>query len=180
MMINPTATLRFANEKDAPLLATLGARTFIETYGEFHSENDMASYLQSEFYTEKILKDIRDKNTLFLIASIHNKVSGYAKLTSKHTPNELRGLKAIALERIYVLKEMTGKQIGGALLGKCLEASKNKGFRIIWLSVWKNNSRAISFYEKFGFKIFGKTTFQLDKTTRNNLLMKKELKQNST
>ena len=37
----------------------------------------------------------------------------------------------------------------------------------MWLFVWKENHRAINFYNKAGFKIFGSHDFKLSETHAN-------------
>ena len=54
-------------------------------------------------------------------------------------------------------------------------AAKNK-FDTIWLGVWEHNQKAIEFYKKWGFEVFGKYIFVLGNDPQNDLLMKKEIK----
>ncbi len=37
----------------------------------------------------------------------------------------------------------------------------------MWLFVWKENQRAVNFYDKAGFKIIGNYEFKLSKTHSN-------------
>ena len=55
---------------------------------------------------------------------------------------------------------------------KSLEIAKEKSMNFIWLGVWEENHRAIKFYEKNGFKVFGKHKFVLGKDVQTDLLMK--------
>lgn len=168
-----------ASEKNLNTISNLGIQTFFETYADFHSKKDMFVYLKKAFDKKAVLKDIQDENTIFLIAFVKNKAVGYAKLTSNKTPHELRTIKAIELERIYILKRIMGKGVGKILMKKSLTIAKNKNFNLVWLSVWENNPKAIAFYKKFGFEIFGGCKFRLGKTRRNNFLMKKLLSNKS-
>ncbi len=45
----------------------------------------------------------------------------------------------------------------------------------LWLGVWKENSKAISFYKKWGFEIFDECDFVLGNDLQKDWLMKKGL-----
>ncbi|HSU51405.1 MAG TPA: GNAT family N-acetyltransferase, partial [Segetibacter sp.] len=47
---------------------------------------------------------------------------------------------------------------------------------VIFLGVWEHNKKAISFYEKLGFKKFGEHLFMLGKDAQTDWLMKKDVK----
>ena len=167
--------IRSACSSDAELLSCLGTETFCQTYAHAHPADDMSTYLELAFNKEKISQEISDKNTSFLIAESDKRAIAYAKLTSNKKPDELKDANSIELERFYVEKSMTAKGIGKKLFARCLDIAKTKGFRTMWLSVWEHNPKAISFYEKFGFEVFGSSPFTVGKTKRTVLLMKKEI-----
>ena len=52
---------------------------------------------------------------------------------------------------IYSLLQNRG--IGAALANKVLDAAKERGCRRIWLVTTNDNTRAIRFFQKFGFKL---------------------------
>jgi ribosomal protein S18 acetylase RimI-like enzyme len=60
---------------------------------------------------------------------------------------------AIELTYIGVRPEQKGKGLGNELLNSFIEASRLKGYRSVVLSVEKENSPAVSLYQKAGFKI---------------------------
>jgi ribosomal protein S18 acetylase RimI-like enzyme len=45
----------------------------------------------------------------------------------------------------------------------------------VWLGVWKENHRAIKFYERWGFEIFAEQEFILGNDHQIDWLMKKTL-----
>lgn len=65
------------------------------------------------------------------------------------------GLKDGAIELTYigVRPEQKGQGLGKELLNSFIEASRLKGYRSVVLSVEKENSRAVSLYQKAGFKV---------------------------
>jgi hypothetical protein len=73
------------------------------------------------------------------------------------------------------LKKLQGTGLGYKLMQFAFEYSRQKGFDILWLGVWERNEKAIRFYEKFNFEIFGGHEFILGTDKQNDLLMKKAL-----
>lgn len=52
---------------------------------------------------------------------------------------------------LYLLPDYFGKGYGGELLNSCISDLKSKGYTKVILWVLKENKRARSFYEKYGF-----------------------------
>ena len=76
------------------------------------------------------------------------------------------------------MKAFLGQKIGQILLNKAIEIGKKKKLEFLWLGVWEENHRAIKFYEKNGFKVFGKHKFVLGKDVQTDLLMKLKIELN--
>ena len=53
------------------------------------------------------------------------------------------------LDDLYVLDGFRGQRIGSQILNKCINESPNN----LWLYVFSRNTRAIAFYERFGFSV---------------------------
>jgi ribosomal protein S18 acetylase RimI-like enzyme len=60
---------------------------------------------------------------------------------------------AIELTYIGVADHQKGRGLGKRLLNAFIEASRSRGFHSVVLSVEKENSSAVSLYEKTGFKV---------------------------
>jgi ribosomal protein S18 acetylase RimI-like enzyme len=71
------------------------------------------------------------------------------------------------MERLYLLKEFYGLEIGLKLMKFNTELAKKKEQSGIWLEVWIKNFRAIKFYKKVGFEIVGEANFTVSKTHSN-------------
>ena len=72
---------------------------------------------------------------------------------------EKQSTNSLEIERIYVIKEFHGKNIGQLLCDKAIEVATQKGAEYVWLGVWEENPRAINFYKKNGFVEFDKHIF---------------------
>lgn len=162
-------------ENDIEQLQLIGKQTFQETFSDKNSEEDMQKYLNEAFSFTKLTNEIQDNNTLFYFAKLHNKVIGYLKLNHGKSQTELKNDKAVEIERVYVLKDFYGKQVGQLLFNKAIEISLQKKANYIWLGVWEHNPRAIRFYEKNGFVAFDKHIFKLGNDEQIDIMMKLKL-----
>ena len=160
---------------DISQLQKIGRQTFEETFAESNTEENMKNYLEDRFSNEKLNTELSDKNSEFYFATIDNEVIGYLKLNYGESQTELKDSRALEIERIYVLKEYHGKKIGQILYDKAIQIAKQKNADYVWLGVWEENPRAISFYEKNGFVEFDKHIFKLGDDVQTDIMMKLHL-----
>lgn len=156
-------------------LQKIGRQTFQETFSESNSEENMKSYLEEGFSPEKLITELNDINSEFYFAKLDNEVIGYLKLNFGESQTELKDNKALEIERIYVSKEFHGKCVGQLLYNKAIEIAKDKNVNYVWLGVWEENLRAISFYKKNGFVEFDKHIFKLGDDEQTDIMMKLNL-----
>ena len=168
--------LRKADDKDLISLQKIGKLTFSETFSSDNSENNLRSYLDTAFSTEKVKGELSDENSGFYFAELENEIIGYLKVNYGDSQTEIRSEKAVEIERIYVLKEFYGKKVGQILYEKAIELAKDIDADFIWLGVWEQNPRAIRFYEKNGFSAFDKHIFKLGNDEQTDIMMKLKLK----
>lgn len=161
---------------DITELQRIGRQTFKETFADSNSEENMKSYLEEGFSLEKLIKEVNNEYSEFYFAKIDNEVIGYLKVNFGESQTELKDNKALEIERIYVLKEFHGKNVGQLLYNKAIEVAEQKGSEYVWLGVWEQNPRAIRFYEKNGFVAFDKHIFKLGNDEQTDIMMKLKLK----
>lgn len=159
-------------------LQKISRQTFTETFAADNSEADMQQYLNESFSLEKLSSELNDPGTVFYFAMLGTEVIGYLKLNFGASQTELKDDHAVEIERIYVLKAFHGKNIGQLLYAKAIEVAKQKEAAYIWLGVWEENHRAISFYKKNGFVAFDKHIFILGNDAQTDIMMKLPLKAN--
>lgn len=171
-----TISIKKATINDVEQLQSIGVQTFQETFSAKNTEEDMQQYLAESFTIEKLTSEINDKNAAFYFATLNNKVIGYLKLNFGQSQTELQEQDAIEIERIYVLSEFHGKNVGQLLYNKAIKIAKQKHTKYVWLGVWEENLRAINFYKKNGFIEFDKHIFKLGNDKQTDIMMKLELK----
>lgn len=161
---------------DIDQLQKIGRQTFSETFSGDNSEESMKKYLDENFSVEKLTDELNNKNSEFYFARLENTVIGYLKLNFGESQTELKDNKALEIERIYVPKEFHGQNIGQILYEKAIQVAKQKDTDYIWLGVWEENMRALSFYKKNGFTEFDKHIFKLGNDEQTDIMMKLQLK----
>lgn len=168
-------SLRKIRLSEVESLQKISSLTFMETFSEVNSKEDMRKYLDENLSLEKLKSEIENPESEFYISEIGNRIVGYLKLNFGKAQTENFGENGFEIERIYVLKEHLGQKVGQFLLDKSLEIGKEKSMDFVWLGVWENNERAIKFYKKQGFEVFSQHDFVLGNDVQTDLLMKLEL-----
>lgn len=169
-------TIRKATLNDIEQLQKIGRETFFETFSSSNTEENMRKYLEEGFSIEKLTDELNNENSAFYFALSETKVIGYLKINFGASQTELKDEKALEIERIYVLKEFHGKKVGQILYEKAIEIAKQKNSDYVWLGVWEENLRAISFYKKNGFVEFDKHIFKLGNDEQTDIMMKLKLR----
>ncbi|HEY5591583.1 MAG TPA: GNAT family N-acetyltransferase [Paludibacter sp.] len=153
-------------------LQKIGRQTFFETFSAGNTVENMTKYLEERFSIEKLTTELNDKNSEFYFATLDNNVIGYLKLNVGQSQTELQDDKALEIERIYILREFHGKNVGQLLYNRAIQIAKQKKADYIWLGVFEGNPRAINFYKKNGFVEFDKHVFKLGNDEQTDIMMK--------
>lgn len=157
-------------------LQKIGRQTFFETFSSNNTEEDMKNYLEHKFSFEKLTAELNDQGSEFYFATLDRNVIGYLKINFGQSQTELQDSRAVEIERIYVLQDFHGKNVGQLLYNRSLEIARQKNADYIWLGVWEKNPRAIRFYEKNGFVEFDKHIFKLGNDEQTDIMMKLPMK----
>lgn len=161
---------------DIEQLQKIGRTTFSETFSAYNTAENMNAYLEKDFAWEKLSAELGNPDSLFYFAVLDDKVIGYLKLNFGQSQTELKNSTGLEIERIYVLREYHGKKVGQVLFEKAMQVSREKNVDYVWLGVWEENPRAISFYKKNGFVEFDKHIFRLGGDEQTDIMMRLDLK----
>ena len=108
---------------------------------------DQVNYMVDKFQSESaISKQLKEGYQYFLI-EYQSEPCGYLALVPNKSENKLM------ISKIYVDIDYRGLSLGKKLLEFTIKKAKTEGLKTIWLTVNKNNTNAIKWYEKKGFKI---------------------------
>lgn len=153
-------------------LVNVSRQSFSETFAPDNTEENLQTYLRNNLTKETLAVEVLNPDSEFYLSVISDKVGGYLKINVNSAQTELQEIEGLEIERIYVLKEYLGAGIGKSLFEKALERAKKLGKKYVWLGVWEHNERAVAFYKKNGFLIFGDHDFLFGNEKQKDLLMK--------
>jgi len=160
---------------DVDALLSLSIKTFYDAFEHLNNPEDFEAYTSVAFTHDKLLSEINNPDSVFYFALIDDEKVGYIKLNYALAQTEFKDADAVEVERIYVLADQQGKQIGQQLLDFAVAKAIEDNLKYIWLGVWEHNLNARRFYERSGFKAFSNHQFVLGNDVQTDILMKKEL-----
>lgn len=169
-------TIRKATISDLEIIQKISIQTFVETFAEVNTVENMANYIEENFSLEQIASEINNPNSQFYLATLSSEVVGYLKINFGDAQTEIHSQQAMEIHRVYVLKEFHGKKAGQLLLDEAIKIAAKSEVNTLWLGVWEENHRALQFYSKNGFVEFDKHIFTLGDDIQTDLLMQLEIK----
>jgi diamine N-acetyltransferase len=168
--------IRRCTSADIDVVAALGARLFVQTYGPSHPEPDRSRYLASAYSHEAIADAIGGEgSSVFLAEDDAAEAIGYAHIAmTDELPKGVEGTRAAEIVRFYVDASQQGKGVGAALMRRCLEEAQSSGADVVWLQTWSQASWAVGFYQRMGFAIVGEKPFYFgQRVDRDHLLARR-------
>lgn len=142
-----------ATLKETIALGKLCKETFKDSFGHTCSLSDMDDFITKFFSKEILSKELADPNDYYFVAYLDQIPVGYVRLKEEYDVFPyIKKYKAMELKRIYVQRDHQSNKIGAKLIQFAINFAQNNNYEVIWLGVWEHNSRAISFYKKWGFE----------------------------
>jgi len=165
--------IRRCNADDAPILASLGARLFTETYGPTHPEPELSRYLARSFSVEGVREAVSQTDvSMFLVEDPLGVPMAYAYVrASPESPAGVNGLRAFEIVRFYVDSACQGRGVGASLMDACLSDARARGADVVWLQVWKEAPWAVGFYRRMGFSVVGSAPFYFGEQVGDDHIM---------
>ena len=154
-----TVTYRDAGPADAAILADIGRRSFIETFGHLYTPDNLAAFLANH-EEAKWQADLADPALAIRLAEEAGEAAAYAKLGPPTLPFETKA-RAIELRQFYVLKPWHGGGVARELMDWVIGEARARGADELYLSVFVDNHRARRFYDRYGFEFVGLYAFMV-------------------
>ncbi len=164
---------RDGTEADAPLMADLGTRSFVETFGHLYSEENLAAFLLNHS-EENWRTELTDPRYSVRLAEQDGEAIGFAKVGPTNLPFEVEG-PAAELRQFYVLGPWQGAGIAQLLMDWVIEESRRRGAGEVYLSVFVDNVRAQRFYARYGFEEVGRHNFMVGTQADVDVIMRLKL-----
>jgi GNAT superfamily N-acetyltransferase len=150
---------RDAGPADAPLLAELSRRTFVETFGHLYREEDLEPFL-GQLSEASLRRELETPGFQVRLAEADGEPAGFAKLGPLALPVDPRG-HAVELRQLYLLEPWQGRGIARAMMDWTLDEARGRRADEIYLSVWTGNHRARRFYAGYGFAFVAPYAFMV-------------------
>ena len=144
---------------DLRALQKLSVETFVDTFIDSNTADDLTSCIDSLYNTEKLARELAAKHSYFYFVEVKGQVAGYLKLNTRYEQTEGQRDDSLEIERLYILPHYKGLHLGSKLMKFALDLAKEKGKKRVWLGVWEHNEPAKAFYSHWGFKRFSQHTF---------------------
>ncbi|MEZ6133729.1 MAG: N-acetyltransferase [Pirellulaceae bacterium] len=159
---------------DASRLAALGRDTFIETFGHLYPQADLDRHLEQVYSLQAIEQELRDPNLTFQVIDDGRELVGFVKVGEVHVPVNERSQRAMELRQLYVRQRLIGRGLGTKLMAWADTEFTRCQTDEVYVSVFSENSRAIAFYQKYGFEKIGEYGYRVgDQVDREWIMFKK-------
>ena len=168
-------TIEKAGLGHAGVILGLAKKTFVETYAEHNDPQNMEIYLRESFSEEVITSELSNEHARVFIAYLDGEPVGFTKLRDDRQTKTLEAVRALEVQRIYILKEYQGYHAGKSLMEKIKSVAREERYQTIWLQVWQQNNKAIRFYQRAGFVVYETTEFRLGNEIHQDFLMRYDL-----
>jgi GNAT superfamily N-acetyltransferase len=140
---------RDAGVEDAPLIAALFEKAFVETFGPLYRPEDLRAFLD-RLSPEGFRGELEDPAYRFRLAFDGEIAAGFCKLGPLTLPVSPER-PAQELRQLYLLERWQGSGIAAVLMDWALDKARRQGTEELYLTVYKDNLRAKAFYRRYGF-----------------------------
>ncbi len=163
--------IRQAVPEDSAALTRLARDTYAAAFGHTFTPADLAAHLQRHLSADSVNRWITCDSVL--LAEADGRLVGFVQFGPAGLAMELR--------RLYVLDEFQGRGIGSCLLQAALAHPDMAGADCIVLDVWERNHGARRLYERYGFQVVGRRSFEVASgaSSDDDLIMQRLACQNS-
>lgn len=136
----------------AEALSELGVETFAETFGHRYRSEDLNAFLTKNHTPEAYRRLIADpESRTWAAKDAEGALAAYVVAQSCGLPIDDKLPNSGEVLRLYALSSYQGAGLGGQLMDVALEWLEDR-FDHIYLSVFSENTGAIRFYERYGFR----------------------------
>ncbi len=134
-------------------LREIGIESYVPHYSQMWKLNGLEWYLNRCFGDEFLQKEIIDANVEYYIISSAKQNIGILKLVLSKSLPDSDIENALYLEKLYFIKEWTGKGAGRELINFVFERAQKINCDCVWLVAMDTADKPIRAYEKAGFAI---------------------------
>lgn len=153
---------RHATPQDAPALSILGGATFLASFAHDHPGSALIDHIRRAHDDAYYLSAMADPAQTVLIGETPlGAPVGYAQMTQPALPVPTDPARDVELKRIYLLNGWQGGGHGAQLMDHIMAEARKRGAERLLLAVYPQNHGARRFYERYGLRQIGETTFMV-------------------
>lgn len=171
-------TIKPITTSDVEKLQKVSRETFKATFDPYTAPNDMVRFLEEDYETVKLVKEIENPNSRFYFLMVQNEIAGYLKINVGDAQTEHLRENALEVERIYLCSSFQHHDLGNVLLDFAEKTAREEGKDYMWLGVYEKNVPAQHFYKRHGFSKVSQHTFQVGSDPQTDWLLVKKLTRN--
>lgn len=145
-------TIKPITTSDVEKLQKVSRETFKATFDPYTAPNDMVRFLEEDYETVKLVKEIENPNSRFYFLMVQNEIAGYLKINVGDAQTEHLRENALEVERIYLRSSFQHRGLGNVLLDFAEKTAREEGKDYMWLGVYEKNIPAQYFYKRHGFE----------------------------
>ena len=144
--------------------------TWPNSFGQVIPEEQINYMLQLIYNEESLKEQILEKGHNFILAEKDNQSLGFTSYEINYNSEP-----QLMIHKLYILPEAQGLGIGSKFINLLSEIAKLNHYKQLRLKVYFENTKAIGFYEKYGFKKNGTETTDIGNnyTILDNIMVKK-------
>lgn len=171
-------TIKPITTSDVEKLQKVSRETFKATFDPYTAPNDMVRFLEEDYETVKLVKEIENPNSRFYFLMVQNEIAGYLKINVGDAQTEHLRENALEVERIYLRSSFQHRGLGNVLLDFAEKTAREEGKDYMWLGVYEKKVPAQHFYKRHGFSKVSQHTFQVGSDPQTDWLLVKKLTRN--
>lgn len=159
--------IRKATVQDHQAITHIGRIAVEEAHRDSCSAEDMNTFLDQYYNADAIKAELSDENNIYHLLTYNGEPAGFSKIILNAAHSNITSRAVTKLDRIYLLSQYFGQQLGYRLLQFNIQLSIENGQDAMWLFTWQGNKRAVDFYSKAGFVIAGTHKFKVTESHYN-------------
>jgi RimJ/RimL family protein N-acetyltransferase len=165
------SVIKHMDASDLDALVNISQRTFLETFGMNYNAKDLNDYMETRLSRQALGAELADAQNVFFSVwdEKTDALTGYIKIIPQcckflddMDEGHFEPKNSTYLERFYLLKSFQGTGIAQNAMQATLDWIKqNTESDAVHLTVFCENPRAYTFYQRFGFEHVGNTVYMV-------------------
>lgn|SRR3989338_89707 len=147
-------TIRHADAQDIVSLSALARRTYTQTFCNSFTDEELIEVLETT-RSEAYFSEVMYQDTILVAVDSKGDLIAYIQICDITLSIDTAKREDQQLNALYVHSDWQGKGVGKSLMDAALSHPRLQTAKNIYLTVWDENSRALSLYHRYGFIIVG-------------------------